>query len=52
LRLPLIVGTIANLEQAPAQALAVPVAEARAYVQTQPAADLDETGWREGRQRA
>jgi transposase len=50
--LPLSLGTIANLEQATAQALAVPVAEARAHVQTQPAAYLDETGWREGRQRA
>jgi transposase len=45
-------GTVANLEQATAQAVAEPVAEARAYVQTQPAAYADETGWREGRQRA
>ena len=45
-------GTVANLEQATVQALAEPVAEARAYVQAQPAAYLDETGWREGRQRA
>jgi transposase len=45
-------GTIANLEPATTQAVAEPVAEARAYVQTQPAADADETGWREGRQRA
>jgi transposase len=45
-------GTIAHLEQATAQALAEPVAEARAYVQTQPAAYADETGWREGHQRA
>jgi transposase len=45
-------GTIANLEPATAAALAEPVAEARAYVQTQPAAYLDEPGWREGRQRA
>jgi transposase len=45
-------GTVANLEQATVQALATPVAEARAYVQAQPAAYLDETGWREGRQRA
>ena len=33
-------------------ALAQPVAEARAYVQAQPVAYLDETGWREGRARA
>jgi transposase len=45
-------GTVANLEQATVQALAEPVAEARAFVQAQPAAYLDETGWREGRQRA
>jgi transposase len=45
-------GTIANLEQATVQALAAPVAEARAYVQAQPAAYVDETGWREGQHRA
>jgi transposase len=45
-------GTVANLEQATVQAVAEPVAEARAYVQAQPAAYLDETGWREGPQRA
>jgi transposase len=45
-------GTIANLEQATVRAVAEPVAEARAYVPQQPAAYLDETGWREGRQRA
>jgi transposase len=46
------VGTVANLEQATGQALAEPVAEARTYVQVQPTAYLDETGWREGTQRA
>ena len=45
-------GTVANLEPATTPALAAPVAEARAYVQAQPAAYLDETGWREGPQRA
>jgi transposase len=45
-------GTIANLEHATVQAVAAPVAEARAYIQRQPAAYLDETGWREGQQRA
>jgi transposase len=45
-------GTITHLEQATVQAVAEPVAEARAYVQQQPAAYLDETGWREGQQRA
>jgi transposase len=50
--LPMSLGTLANLERATVQALAEPVAEARAYVQEQPTAYLDETGWREGRQRA
>ena len=45
-------GTVANLEQATVQALVEPVAEARAFVHAQPAAYLDETGWREGRRRA
>jgi transposase len=45
-------GTIANLERATVQAVAEPVAEARTYVQQQPVAYLDETGWREGQQRA
>ena len=45
-------GSIANLEQATTQAVAQPVAEAQASVQTQPAAYADETGWREGQQRA
>jgi transposase len=45
-------GTVANLEQATVQALAEPVAEARAYVQAQPTAYVDETGWREKHQRA
>ena len=46
------VGTMANLEHATMQAVAEPVAAARAYVPQQPAAYLDETGWREGRRRA
>jgi transposase len=50
--LPLSVGTIANLEHATVQSLAEPVTEARNYVQQQPAAYLDETGWHEGQQRA
>jgi transposase len=45
-------GTVANLEQATAQAVATPVAEARAYVQAQPVAYADETGWRAGQHRA
>jgi transposase len=52
LGLPMSRGTLANLEQATVQALAEPVAEARAYGQGQATAYLDDTGWREGRQRA
>lgn len=50
--LPMGRGTIAHLEQATTQALAAPVAEAQTYVQAQPVAHLEETGWREGRARA
>jgi transposase len=45
-------GALVSLEQATARAVVGPVAEARTYVQQQPAAYLDETGWREGQQRA
>jgi transposase len=45
-------GTIANLEHATVPAVAEPVAEARADVQQPPVAYLEETGWREGQQRA
>jgi transposase len=45
-------GTVATLEHATVHAVAEPVAAARAYVQAQPAAHLDETGWREGQPRA
>jgi transposase len=45
-------GTISKLESATAQALGAPVEAARAYVQEQASAHLDETGWREGRRRA
>jgi transposase len=45
-------GTIAHLEQGTSQAVAEPVAEALVDVQAQPAAYLDETGWRQGQQRA
>jgi transposase len=45
-------GTLSTLETATAQAVAKPVEEARAYVHKQASAHLDETGWREGGQRA
>lgn len=49
---PLGLGTMSRLEPATVQAVAPAVAVARAYVQEQPVAHLDETGWREGRARA
>jgi transposase len=50
--LPMSLGTLSTLEGATTEAVAAPVAEARTYVQQQACAHLDETGWREGRQRA
>jgi transposase len=50
--LPLSLGTMANVAQATVQAVAAAVAEARASSPPQPAAARDETGWREGQQRA
>src|SRR5437763_10099293 len=50
--LPLSLGTMPHLEQATAQAVAAPVADAQAYVRAQRVAHLDETGWREGHTRA
>lgn len=49
---PMSVGTISQSESATATVLAAPVAEARAYVQEQPVAYLDETRWRQGATRA
>lgn len=40
-------GSVPTLEGAVSAALAEPVAEAQAYVQHQPSANVDETGWRE-----
>jgi transposase len=45
-------GTVSTLEAATVDAVTVPVEEARAYVQAQASASLDETGWRQGDQRA
>jgi transposase len=45
-------GSISALECATGEALQVPVAEARHFVQKQPVAHVDETGWREANQRA
>jgi transposase len=46
------VGTITACEQTVSAVLAAPVAAAQAYVQQVPVVHADETGWREGRQRA
>ena len=46
------VGTISNLEAVTTDVLSAPVEEARGYVQEQASTHLDETGWREGNQRA
>ena len=45
-------GTISTLEAATVEAVAAPVEEARAYVQQQTRVSVDETGWRQGDQRA
>ena len=46
--LELSVGSIAALERQVSAAVAEPVAQAHAFVQAQPVANVDETGWREG----
>jgi transposase len=50
--LSLSVGTISKLESATTALLEAPLEEARAYVQDQASAHLDETGWRQGHKRA
>ena len=45
-------GSVPAQEAAVSAALAQPVTEAQTYVQEQPAANLDETGWREQTKRA
>lgn len=46
------VGTVSTIEQQVSAALAPVVAEARAAVRQAAVANVDETGWRQGRQRA
>ncbi len=46
------VGTVSTIEQTVSAALEPVVDEARTAVQATPVANLDETGWRQGRQRA
>ena len=49
---PMSLGTISTLEAATVDAVAAPVEEARTYVQAQASVSMDETGWRQGDQRA
>jgi transposase len=49
---PMSVGTISQSEKATTAVVAEPVEEARAYVQEQAVAHLDETSWRQGGKRA
>ena len=49
---PMSVGTISQSEKATTAVVAEPVEEARAYVQKQAVAHLDETSWRQGDKRA
>jgi hypothetical protein len=48
----LALGSISALERATSEALQEPVTEARRFVQRQPVAHADETGWREAYHRA
>src|SRR5262249_34730680 len=48
----LALGSISALESATSAALQKPVSEARRFVQQQPVAHVDETGWREANHRA
>src|SRR5262249_7978342 len=49
---PMSVGTISQSEKATTAVVAEPVEAARAYVQEQAVAHLDETSWRQGAKRA
>jgi transposase len=49
---PMSVATISQLAQATTAAVAAPIEDARAYVQTQKVAHVDETRWRQGSQAA
>jgi transposase len=45
-------GSVPALEQRTSEALREPVEQARQYVKTQPAVNMDETSWREANQKA
>jgi transposase len=48
---PIGLGSISALEASVSAALAEPLAQAQTYVQQQPVNNVDETSWREGKQR-
>jgi transposase len=52
LNLPMSLGSVTACEQQVSVALAGPTEEARAYVERQDAANVDETGWRQRRAKA
>ena len=52
LNLPMSLGSVTACEQQVSAALAGPTEEARAYVERQDAANVDETGWRQRRAKA
>jgi len=52
LGIDLALGSICKLERRVSEALATPVEEARAFIRRQDMVHLDETGWREDKQRA
>lgn len=45
-------GSVSNLENAMSEALEAPVEEAKAFIKSQSAVHLDETGWREAKSKA
>lgn len=49
---PMSVGTISQSEKSTTEVVAEPVEEARAYIEDQDVAHLDETSWRQGGKRA
>ena len=49
---PMSASTISQSEKTTTEVVAAPVEEARAYVQEQAVAHLDETSWRQGAKRA
>jgi transposase len=51
-RVDISLGSVSAIEEAASEVLAEPVGEAQSYVQAQPVAYVDETGWREGKRRA